>query len=133
MPQLDHVTANKRLKSQGLLLRLYDGLNSIISRRSKNAQTNHNNIFAPTAALKLFQQLKKVVPNHSLILADFDSFMMPRTGSLKGINAPMVTHKLKDPTDWKTYDSYLCERGHADICFPSDFFFLQHAYTKITG
>jgi len=33
-----------------------------------------------------------------LILADFDSFIMPRNGCLKGINAPMVTHKLKDPT-----------------------------------
>jgi len=71
------------------------------------------------------------VPNHSLILADFDSFMMPRSGVIKGINAPVVTHKLKDPTDWQTYDSYLCKRGHADICFPTDFYFLQHAYSRI--
>jgi len=33
-----------------------------------------------------------------MILADFDSFLMPRKGCLQGINAPMVTHKLKDPT-----------------------------------
>jgi hypothetical protein len=92
--------------------------------RKKSQYTNDNNIFAPTAALKLFQQIKKVVPNHNLILADFDSFMMPRTGCIKGINAPMVTHKLKDPSEWSTYDNYLCERGHADICFPSDFYFL---------
>ena len=58
-----------------------------------------------------------------MILADFDSFMMPR-GSIQGINAPMVTHKLKDPTEWETYPSVLVPRGQADICYPSDFFFL---------
>ena len=124
-PIMDHVQANKRLKSQGLLLRLVDSLNAIL--QPKQQFTTYNNIFAPTATLKLFQQLKKKVPNHSLVLADFDSFMMPR-GCIKGQNAPMVTHKLKDPTEWSTYASYLCERGHADICFPTDFYFLQHAY-----
>jgi hypothetical protein len=107
-----------------------DAINSAF--KPKTQFTLNNNIFAPTATLKLFQQLKKVVPNHSLILADFDSFMMPR-GSVQGENAPMVTHKLKDPTEWTTYETYLCERGHADICFPTDFYFLQHAYQQITG
>jgi hypothetical protein len=59
--------------------------------------------------------------------------MMPFSGCLKGVNAPMVTHKLKDPTKWETFDTYLTPRGHADICFPTDFFFLQQAYTYITG
>ena len=45
----------------------------------------------------------------------------------------MVTHKLKDPEKWKTYDNYLVDRGAADICFPTDFYFLQHAYQQITG
>jgi len=67
-----------------------------------------------------------------MILADFDSYIMPRDG-IKGMNAPMVTHKLRDPTEWSTYSSYLVPRGHADICFPSDFHFLQHAYSQITG
>ena len=53
--------------------------------------------------------------------------------AIKGINAPAVTHKEKDPTAWSTYESYLVPRGHADICFPTDFFFLQHAYNEITG
>jgi len=52
---------------------------------------------------------------------------MPK-GSIKGENAPMVTHKLKDPTAWTTYDHFLVERGSCDICFPTDFHFLQHAY-----
>lgn len=111
-----------------MILRLAEGLNALRAGRSKSPLTNDNNIFAPTAALRLFQQIRRVVPNHSLILADFDSFLMPSKGSIKGINAPVVTHKLKDPTAWSTYESYLCERGHADICFPTDFYFLQHAY-----
>ena len=45
----------------------------------------------------------------------------------------MVTHKLRDPTEWTTYGSYLVPRGQADICFPSDFNFLQHAYGKLTS
>lgn len=65
-------------------------------------------------------------------MADFDSFLMPKN-SIKGINAPLVTNKLKDPTEWQTYDNYLIERGAADICFPVDFHFLQHAYQRISG
>ena len=67
-----------------------------------------------------------------MILADFDSFLMPKN-SIKGINAPLITNKLKDPTQWETYDTYILPRGEADICFPVDFFFLKHAYDKMTG
>ena len=41
-----------------------------------------------------------------------------------GINAPLVTDKLEEPTQWKTFDNYLIPRGAADICFPSDFDYL---------
>lgn len=60
-------------------------------------------------------------------MADFDSFIMPKN-SICGINRPLVTHKLKDPTKWETYSSYLIPRGKTDICFPVDFNFLKHAY-----
>ncbi len=91
-----------------------------------------SNIFAPTCALKLFKHLHEHLPEHQMILADFDSFLMPKN-SIKGINAPLVTNKLKDPTQWQTFDTYLIERGAADICFPVDFHFLRHAYQKITA
>jgi hypothetical protein len=65
-------------------------------------------------------------------MADFDSFIMPRN-SIRGINAPLVTNKLKDPTKWQTYDTYLVPRGAADICFPVDFNFLKYAYEELTG
>ena len=53
-------------------------------------------------------------------MADFDSFIMPR-GSIKGINAPLVSEKVEGAA---SHDNYLIPRGHADIYFPSDFFFL---------
>lgn len=97
----------------------------------RHGQAINSNIFAPTAALHLFNHLNKVVPNHSLILADFDYFLSSYN-TIKGINAPQITNKLQRATEWDTYDSYLVPRGQADICFPSDFKFLQHAYQNIT-
>ena len=53
MPELDHVTANQRIKSQGILKRILDAMPSF-SREGK--ETLRNNIFAPTAALALFKK-----------------------------------------------------------------------------
>ena len=62
-------------------------------------------------------------------MADFDSFIMPRE-CVRGTNAPLVSEKIEDSPH---KDTYLIPRGHADIYFPSDFFFLQHAYQEICG
>ena len=61
--------------------------------------SHSNNIFAPTATLRLLKHINENIPDHSLILADFDSFLMPKN-SIKGINAPLITNKLRDPTQW---------------------------------
>lgn len=55
---------------------------------------------------------------------------MPRK-SIRGINAPLITHKLKDPTSWNTFDTYIVERGAADICFPVDFELIKIACKHI--
>lgn len=91
-----------------------------------------NNIFAPTVAINMLRHIKEYIPSHSIIMSDFDSFLMPK-GSIIGHNAPLITNKLKDPTQWQTYDSYLIPRGQADICFPIDFNFMKHAYEQISG
>ena len=54
------------------------------------------------------------------------------TSSNKGINVPVDNYKLKDPTAWTINDCYICARGHADIWFPTNFYFLQPAYKHIT-
>lgn len=57
-------------------------------------------------------------------MADFDSFIMPKQ-CVVGQNAPLVSEKIEGAPH---KDTYMIPRGHADIYFPSDFFFLQHAY-----
>ena len=49
MPELDSVTAQKRLKSEGIAKRLVDLFRDMT--RSKKKETLDNNIFAPTVTL----------------------------------------------------------------------------------
>ena len=93
----------------------------------------NSNVFAPTSTLSMFGNLAKNIPNHQIILADFDCFLTALgKDSIKGLNTPVIADKLSAPTDQQTYDTLLIDRGQADICFPTDFRFLQHAYEKIT-
>lgn len=52
---------------------------------------------------------------------------------MAGRNAPIVTNKETEPTKWKNFPTFLVKRGEADICFPTDFYFLRHAYNEICG
>lgn len=115
------------MERQGILPRIVEGWRSLTGRGKST-----NNIFIPTATLQLFSHLNKILPNHHVIMADFDSFIMPKV-CVSGINAPIVTNKLSKPSEWETYDTYLVPRGTADICFPTNFHFLKHAYHKLTG
>ena len=96
MPQVDHISATQRLQVSGIIKRIKDVYDDYWHRDKIN-----NNIYAPTAALYLFQHLHKYVPNHSLILADFDCFLeRVQDNKLIGLNSPLVTNKLKEPTEW---------------------------------
>jgi hypothetical protein len=92
MPEMDHVQANKKIKSEGLIKRIID-----VFAMAKYKDTITNNIFAPTKAMEMINHIKDQIPDHTMIMADFDSFIMPKN-SIRGINAPLITHKLKDPT-----------------------------------
>lgn len=128
MPAPDHVTLNNKLQFGGFIKRIKDVFDDYRWRSEIES-----NIFAPTATLNLFKQVNRMFPNHQMILADFDCFLTSlNKKTLKGINAPLITNKLQSPTDWDKYETYMIPRGAADICFPSDFHFLQHAYREIT-
>lgn len=92
MPQMDHISANKIMKQEGLFKRIQEMFQLV-----KHKESMTNNIFAPTGAIRVMKHLNDYIHNHSLIMADFDSFIMPKN-SIRGINAPLVTNKLKDPT-----------------------------------
>lgn len=117
---MDKISAQNKMKVQGYIKRVYD---MIYENRFRD-QIN-SNIFAPTSAIYMFQHLNKYINNHSIILADFDCFLEPKTKkSIMGINAPLIENKLKGPTEAQKFSNYLIPRGAADILFPTDFHFL---------
>ena len=71
--------------------------------------------------------------DHTVLFADFDSFINLSKKQVYGINAPLIAQKLEDPTKQKEFDTFLIERAEADICFPTDFYLLQHMYEKVTN
>ena len=121
----NNVSFTQRLRTEGIIKRLYDTLRL-------TPRDEQQSIFAPTGALQLFNQLHLLIPNQTIVLADFDSFLTKQRGNLRGVNSPVVTHKLADPTKWKEFDTYLVQKGEADICFPTDFHLLRHAYSTVT-
>lgn len=82
-------------------------------------------IFLPTGALRLFDTLHSVRPNHHLVAADFD--YLPET-VIQGRNAPLVSSTLKGQAIDRP--SYLVDPGTADIFFPSDFSYLTKLYNE---
>ena len=67
------------------------------------------------------ENLEKKAPNVHLIVSDFDSLV----SSIPGKNAPIVSTKGEKSQEKKDFDTYLVERGEADIFFPVDFHFLR--------
>ena len=53
------------------------------------------------------KNINRFIPNHHLIVADFDNL----GSKLEGINAPIVSKKLNKSHEKFDYDSYLVERG----------------------
>ena len=104
IPEADHIQATSRLQVSGVIKQMKD-----MWSEYRYKDSIKSNIFAPTAAIFLFQHLHKIMPNHQIILADFDSFLTD--DKIKGINAPLVTDKLEKPTEWDNYDDYLIPRG----------------------
>ncbi len=85
-------------------------------------------MFLPTGALRLFNTLHHVRPNHRLLAADFD--FLPET-VIPGKNAPLVATTVNGAT--KDHGSYLVQPGVADIFFPSDFELLAALYDQNKG
>ncbi len=65
-------------------------------------------------------------------MSDFD-LLRDAPSSLEGYNAPTVSTKLQASEAKKDYNSYMVDRGAADIFFPTDFRFLRSMYQSVTG
>lgn len=56
-----------------------------------------------------------------MIISDFDDLI----SQIEGVNAPIVSKKGEKSHDKEDYQTYLVDRGEADIFFPVDFHFLR--------
>lgn len=91
---------------------------------------NQKSLFLPTFSLKMLKYLNEYLPNHHLIIADFDQLPSDKL-SKNGINAPIVSRKLKRSHEKKDFDNYLVQKGEADIFFPTNFELLQKMYLEV--
>ncbi len=66
------MSANKKLMQEGLFKRAQEWM-----LRVRYGHKMQDNIYAPTSALKMIQHIHLMVPDHCLIMADFDSFIYP--------------------------------------------------------
>lgn len=94
-------------------------------------------VWVPTVACTVFDLLRKLRPNSSLVVADFDwlpppdlpSEMQPSSSNLATEGDPLVTDMQS-----VDYGSYLSAPTHCDILFPTDFSklakFLQKSWGK---
>jgi hypothetical protein len=84
-----------------------------------------NAIWLPTTCLAFLDRVEKVLPNHTVLLADFDALPSAIDGSIR---APVVAQQH----DGFTIDSntYRVPVGSADVFFPTDFGLLSALYTE---
>lgn len=94
----------------------------------------HSIVWIPTTQLMLLDTLAKHVPNHRLVVADFDSLPSNERGVQ---NSPIVQFKAADASGERylthKVNTYLVPKGSCDIFFPTDFSTMQQVYQKITG
>lgn len=69
------------------------------------------------------------MPHGQLIMGDFDSL----ASNIPGINSPIVSRKGEGSAEKRDFDSYLVERGAADIFFPVDFDMLKVMHEAVLG
>lgn len=110
----------------------------------------HRAAFVPTGSFRLVQALRKRLPRHRTILADFDSFEESTEGfdsrmavegggggergnddSLMAFQAPIVSSR--DPTTGSVTDhaTYMAPLGSADIFFPTCFERLSRLHAAV--
>jgi hypothetical protein len=105
------------------------------------ATPEHSASFIPTGAYELFCRLRDNVPNHRLLLADFDRFpppiLSPNSNAscrdLIAFNAPLVSALVPTSDGMADMPTYLVKEGSADIFFPSDFALLKKVYCWVSG
>ena len=100
----------------------------LVEWRHANKYFDAPSYWYPTTQLQLLHVLRRHLPQHHLLLADFH--FLPST--VEGRNGPVVAAKGRE-TGGKTQDhsSHLIAQGGADIFFPTDFAALHYVYQRV--
>lgn len=98
--------------------------------RAMRKLRSESNVFLPTYTYRTLRNLKKHLPNCHLVVSDFD-LLLESESSLGGVYAPTVSTKLEKSDEKRDHESYLVDRGAADIFFPTDFRLLRSMYEKV--
>jgi hypothetical protein len=93
------------------------------------ADSEPTDVWLPTRCLQLLELLHAVLPQHTLIAADFDA--LPDV-VVPGRNAPLVSGRQGAGVT-ADYDTVLVPWGAADIFFPTDFDSLASLYAAAAG
>jgi len=103
--------------------------NYIVSRMVKKNMGISKDVFLPTYMLRFLKRVNQNMPNCHFVISDFDHLIT----SVPGINAPIVSRKGFKSQEKKDFDTYLIERGEADIFFPVNFQLLAEMHKAILG
>lgn len=94
---------------------------------ASSVKTKQGIVYIPTGLVKFLKAIKRCIPNHALMLSDFDAlpgYVLP------GAGGPAV-QSLGPGNRQCERSSYLLNSISADIFFPTDFFALKHMYKAI--
>lgn len=117
---------DKEEQQQGLMDRVAQFL---VDRMVKKTQEQTKDVFLPTFMLRLLKRIKTNMPHSHLVISDFDHLVT----RIPGVNAPIVSKKGFKSEEKVDYDSYLVNRGEADIFFPVNFKLLQKMHQTVLG
>ncbi len=93
------------------------------------------NIWLPTPAVDLFKNIQKNIPNHKMLLLDFDFIPNDtRRKDYQGKNPPVVYSIMEDSRDSVTHNSIFTKYERPiNIYFEVDFSFLRFLYMMTTN
>ena len=92
-------------------------------------------VWIPTTVIDLFKSIQKNIPNHKMILLDFDFIPNDIRGKdYKGLNPPVVYSIMEDSRDSITHNSIFTKYDRPiNIYFDIDFNFLRFLYMMTTN
>ncbi len=109
-----------------------------LARKLTKLANRDNFIWLPSGAVEFFNFINQKIPNHKLILLDFD--LLPSkifNCDYFGENSPavysIIENSLNSETHSSIFDNFENKKKPVNVYFPIDFGLIQVMYKKLTG